>query len=329
MKTPFTNRMARMLLSYLPKLGLLPGPSRPAGISAMLRVWDERDTIEASIASIQDTVDEIVAVDTGSTDGTWELLEKMSRTVKNLNIFRCETGVPWDFSNFALARTRYRWILKWDGDFLSQAGDRNGVSRLKERILGLDKDRFYYINPALIEVAGDFHHQFPSFRSRNDIELFTYSEDLKYVPVDRVLRRDEFPVKLSGMYAAEMIPVKIEALKIPFFYRIMEFNDVIGFHVNVKSRIRHLLGYFHLQWLGSEDFGKFRSVTAYAEDFVKTRWGFKDLDSAAVFYMKEYAGSLVPYDEKLGELPDNLKTLAQRSPYRIVRGPDGKADRSG
>src|SRR5437867_634482 len=110
------RQFGRSVLSYLPRAGVLPHPSsyRPAGISAMMTIKDEEDWVEKSILSIVDYVDEIVAVDNGSEDGTFSTLERLQRALgEKLHVF---TFPREDFCaavNFTLSKTRYRWILRW------------------------------------------------------------------------------------------------------------------------------------------------------------------------------------------------------------------------
>jgi tetratricopeptide (TPR) repeat protein len=82
------------------------------GLSAAMIVRDEAAMLGGCLASLRDLVDEIVVVDTGSTDGTPELAARLGARV---------VAVPWsgDFAaarNEALRRARGRWILYVDAD---------------------------------------------------------------------------------------------------------------------------------------------------------------------------------------------------------------------
>jgi tetratricopeptide (TPR) repeat protein len=81
-------------------------------LSAALIVRNEERHIERCLTSIRDLVDEMVVVDTGSTDRTPELAEALGARVSEF---------PWcdDFAaarNVALERCRGRWILYIDAD---------------------------------------------------------------------------------------------------------------------------------------------------------------------------------------------------------------------
>ena len=83
-----------------------------AGLSAALIVRDEAAMLGDCLRSLRGLVDEIVVVDTGSTDGTPDLAAGLGARVVTL---------PWqgDFAaarNEALARAEGRWILYIDAD---------------------------------------------------------------------------------------------------------------------------------------------------------------------------------------------------------------------
>ena len=226
MNIPLKSRIARRFSSLLPRAGLIPPPSRPQGISAIMRVWNENTWLEDSIGSVKDFVDEIVAVDTGSTDGSLETLKKIALGEKKLKVFSFAGKAPWDFSNFAIERTNYRWIMKWDPDFIAAPGVQGGLAGFTAYLRALHPGMYYYISSRFIEVAGDFSHQFPGLRVRGDIETFTYSEAARYIQVARTAARSPYPVKLPPGYCPDSFSLRLEGVKLPFYYRILSFDKV-------------------------------------------------------------------------------------------------------
>ncbi|BEU88762.1 hypothetical protein TAMA11512_22260 [Selenomonas sp. TAMA-11512] len=85
-------------------------------ISACYIVKDEEENIVRSIASLRDGVDEVIVVDTGSTDGTIEVMKTLEREIGcSLHHFSwCD-----DFAaarNYALERTTGDWVIFLDAD---------------------------------------------------------------------------------------------------------------------------------------------------------------------------------------------------------------------
>lgn len=81
-------------------------------LSACLIVKDEEPCIEKCLKSVKNHVDEIVVVDTGSTDNTIELAKKYADKVLNFKWVN-------DFSaarNFSLKCAEYDWIFVLDAD---------------------------------------------------------------------------------------------------------------------------------------------------------------------------------------------------------------------
>ncbi len=81
-------------------------------ISACLIVKDEIDYIEKCLQSLKQYVDEICVVDTGSTDGTIEILQKYECSIYHFDW--CD-----DFAkarNFCLENAKHDWVLSIDAD---------------------------------------------------------------------------------------------------------------------------------------------------------------------------------------------------------------------
>ena len=327
MKIPLSSRLARRFFSLLPRAGLVQPPDRPQGVSAIVRVLNENSWLEASIKSISGHVDEIVVVDTGSTDGSLETLQRLAEKDPKLKVFSCSSNLLWDFSNFALSKTSYRWVIKWDPDLVSPSAPAPGIGAFVKFLLSLDPRFYYYVNPGLIELAGDFSHQFPGVRVRSDMEAFTYSQGASYVPVERVFAEDPYQAKLFPEGRNKPGPLRFEGLHLPIYYRLLSYGGIAAYHLNIKPGLRHLLGYFYLQWLASPGVARGQKLEEYALEQVREKLGQQDLESAAAFYMREYVKRLLPYDEKLGALPENLRALAAASRFRVTYRDGKPADR--
>lgn len=81
-------------------------------VAAAVIVKDEAHTIRQCIDSLQGAVDEFVVVDTGSTDGTLDILRELDVPVLKYGW----TGSFADARNFALSHVKSDWVLWIDGD---------------------------------------------------------------------------------------------------------------------------------------------------------------------------------------------------------------------
>ncbi|MEO9170405.1 MAG: glycosyltransferase [Candidatus Baltobacteraceae bacterium] len=87
-------------------------PQKPAGISLCMIVKNEERFLAQCLRSVADVVDEIIVVDTGSTDGTIEIAKSFGATV-------IEREWRNDFSwsrNQSIALATKRWIMFIDAD---------------------------------------------------------------------------------------------------------------------------------------------------------------------------------------------------------------------
>ena len=81
-------------------------------LSIIYTTFNERDIIARSLASVADWSDDLVVVDSYSTDGTAELL----RTTPGVKLVQREYKGPSDQKNWAIARAQHTYILLLDAD---------------------------------------------------------------------------------------------------------------------------------------------------------------------------------------------------------------------
>jgi glycosyltransferase involved in cell wall biosynthesis len=176
------SRFVRKIASVGPLVGAVSRPERPLNISIIMRVKDEKDWIRPSIQSIKSIADEIVIVDNGSTDGTWQILEEIASLEKGLiKLWQRSDLDHCSLSNFALEKTAFRWVLRWDGDMVAHTSGKYSISNLRERILSLDPRRYYLVYLRHINLAGDLFHQNPEEMVHIEEYIHTFSEKARYV----------------------------------------------------------------------------------------------------------------------------------------------------
>lgn len=99
-------------------------------ISLCMIVKNEEQTLERCLTSVKDMIDEVIIVDTGSTDRTKELAAKWTAKVFDF---------PWsnDFAaarNYSFAQATMDYILWLDADDLLLPGDLEKLIHLKENL---------------------------------------------------------------------------------------------------------------------------------------------------------------------------------------------------
>jgi glycosyltransferase involved in cell wall biosynthesis len=100
---------------------------KKASISLVMIVKDEESILEKCLESVYQIADEIIIVDTGSTDNTVKIAQKFTKNIQNFD---------WidDFSaarNFADTFATKDYILRWDGDWILRDGDIKKLQQLK------------------------------------------------------------------------------------------------------------------------------------------------------------------------------------------------------
>ncbi len=81
-------------------------------ISIIYTTFNEVDIIERSLASVAGWSDDLVVVDSFSTDGTAELLASREEVILRQRKY----AGPSDQKNWAIARARHEWVLVLDAD---------------------------------------------------------------------------------------------------------------------------------------------------------------------------------------------------------------------
>jgi len=84
----------------------------PAKLSVLIPCKDERRNIRACIESVQAIADEILIADSGSTDGTLDIV----RDIGGCRIIEREYINSANFKNWAIPEARHEWVLVVDAD---------------------------------------------------------------------------------------------------------------------------------------------------------------------------------------------------------------------
>lgn len=298
-------------LCYLPYIGLISKPSRKNGISVMIRTRNEEEWIELSLLSIKDFADEIVVVD-ASSDRTPEIVEDTaSKYDLNLKFIPYNPIYPDTFSlravdyinqsNNALKNTSFRWVLRWDGDFVARTSGEFSIMKLRDRILNLNPNVYYTTYPPVVHLECDLFHQ---REGKLNIEgrLTTYSKDLNYV-------KRGYAIDLYYPYYYKPV------------YRFIAKKEYYIFHLNtVKNAMKPLFRRFYTGWRELNDYNRFPRLEDYVLYKIKKEWRIDNFEEAARYYVNEIlCKSVVPYDkEQFGDYPDLLKKELVNPRYKVI-----------
>jgi len=286
-----TFLVRNMISSLAYSLRLVPPATslnREDGITAMVCTYNESDWIEPSLLSIKDLVDEYIVVDS-STDETPQIIENIAREYGlNVKLYHLPWGDLVKARNLALKKSKYKWILHWDGDFI--ASDEMS-SYVKDLINSLDSNRYYLIYWPMVCLDIDIFHQSPRFPIHIEHWLFTYSDKLYY--------------KWINVYDTLIAPLR--------YYKSIYIDKILGMHLRtVRNPVRLL--YKYLWWLmRNEGLDKKMDIDTYVKIKVKEVFNTNDIEEAAKIYVEERLRKLVRYDRnKYIDYPRILKDYVKR-----------------
>lgn len=312
--------LMRCAASLAPLVGFVRRPpARAEGITACVRVKGDEQWIEPSLLSIREFADEILIIDNGASPETREALDRLGIALGTLlRIERYPHLDIFQVSNLGLERARFRWVVRWDSDFVAHTDGAGDIRNLRRYLLSLNPARYYLVYLRAAEVAGDLFHQFPDLRIREDGQAHTASSSARYAPVRRTLNVSALPSPDRVLRQELILRSTLESLRVPKFYRILRPKAVTYLHVNVKSARHTLMRHFWLEWLDQGDFHTFSTLESYVLAQVRTKWSLSDLDEAAEYFMAHYCKELVPFDvQRCGPYPEILRRYLTNPKYRV------------
>jgi hypothetical protein len=179
---------------------------------------------------------------------------------------------------------------------VGQTTGEHDLGQLRDRVLALDRRRFYLIYLRLINLAGDLSH--------HDAREPVHFEDYLHVPspVARFVHESTF-----------------EAVKVPKYYHSLFWYEPYVFHVNVKPSRRMFLRQFWDEWMERKDFERFPSVEDFARQRYQQVYGVDRWEEAERLCFRDYGTHLIPYDhDRYGPLPALLQTAAATPKYTVI-----------
>lgn len=156
-------------------------------LSVVISTWNEADNLPVAVKSVSGLADEIVVVDTGSTDDTVKVAEKLGCKVYHHKF----TGIVEPVRNFSIGKARGDWILLLDAD---EEIPEKLASAIRKAISGGGVD--YYRIPRKNIIFGKWitsSHWWPDYVYRLFKKGFVvWDEAIHSVPATRG-RGEDFP----------------------------------------------------------------------------------------------------------------------------------------
>jgi 2-polyprenyl-3-methyl-5-hydroxy-6-metoxy-1,4-benzoquinol methylase len=285
----------------------------------MVRVRGDEEWIEPCLRSVGVLADEIVLLDNGASADTRAAVGRAREALGTpLRILNCAGEDFVALSNRGLGACRFRWVVRWDADFVAHTDGTYSIRRLRDFLLGLSPRRYFLVEIGAAELAGDLAHQFPDLRRRYDGAAVVWSPAIRYVAIQRSAPVERLATPDRVLRAGGSVRRTLETLQTPRYYRVLRWHDPAYLHVNVKSGRHMLHRHFWLEWLDASSRGAPVSWDEYVARRVEREWGCRDPAAAERRYVSAYCQGLVPYDAtRCGPYPALLRPYVESPRYRV------------
>jgi glycosyltransferase involved in cell wall biosynthesis len=166
------------------------------GISLVIRAKNEELNVKFCIESVIDLVDEIIFVDNGSTDNTYNAVKEYTKKYNNIKLYKyniavsragvahkeaLQNGNPNTlglFYNWCLSKcTRYN-VFKWDADFLCIRN--NFIDLVNKYNVRKREDKFaiWFTGLTLFENNNNYYVNYNSFY--DEFRIYSYKNGFKW-----------------------------------------------------------------------------------------------------------------------------------------------------
>jgi len=273
---------------------------RKNGISVLLPTQNEEKIVELSIRSFLDFADEIIVVDNGSIDNTIEIIKKLEKKYPKVKFYnKPELGDLYQNRNFALKQSKYRWICRFDSDYVAYTSGKYNIKKLRNFLLCIPREiipKIIYLYR--INIAGDFYHS-----RKRDFVGNNNNFSILMGPEPRIY--EYFPFFAFGRFGRREYGVFQNIL------RKIVYKRIHLMHCDIKSPLNFFLRSERTNWREVGNYKKYPTLLSYMKAIIYEKYSTKNFREALeIFAKKEILNekNYIEYDpEKYQPYPKLIK----------------------
>jgi len=263
------------------------------GISLIVPTQNSILTIEMCLESFYDFADEIIVVDNGSTDGTVEFLEKYVQDKDKISFYnRPELPDLHHNRNAAFQKTKYKWVMRIDSDYIAYNDGDYDIMELRNHILSQP----FSLWPMTMTVMNVtlFHNAFLTGKpksERNAPNQGRYApETVAFMPARIIQRYPFMKFQRNGRW---------EGIRFQRYLKRIKLDIPYWLHCEFKSdKIDYLFRSERTNWRELGDFKTYPTLASYVDHIIEDKYNTTDHAKAAdIYFNAEIAPVLMEYKE--------------------------------
>ena len=246
---------------------------RKNGISVLLPTQNEELIVKISILSFLDFADEIIVVDNGSVDNTKEIIRDLAEKYPKIKFFD-KPELP-DLNHnrqFALKQSQYRWICRFDSDFVAYTNGKNNILKLRKKLLNMPRSIIpKVIGLNYVNIGGDFWHT----------QVRYFNTKINVIEGPRLSIYEYFPLFTFFRFGRR------EYGSFQFFMNNIIVKPIFFMHCMIKSKVNLFLRSERTNW---REFGKFRkypTLFSYIKNRMEEKYHTTNIKNAIEIFLKE------------------------------------------
>lgn len=247
---------------------------RKNGISVLLPTQNEEKIVKLSILSFLDFADEIIIVDNGSIDKTKEIVSELAIKYAKIKFFdKPELGELFENRQYALRKSNYRWICRFDSDYVAYTDGKNNILKLRRFLLNLPRGfRPKVISLSHINIGGDFWHiRIRDFVVKKKNEIYKGPEKRIY---------EYFPFFTFSRFGRR------EYGSFQIFMKNIVIKTIYFMHCTIKSDLFYFLRSERSNWREVGNYRKFPTLISYIKSIIKEKYNTTNIKDAFQKFLK-------------------------------------------